>query len=244
MGLAIGGASLSANAALQASAVLIFDSGVTTCFLGGTYPTCTGGMTAVDTGSWFSMGGTTHTTARAAIINTGDGTAGPGTHAGNGIHIGTTSIATGSHSGPISGSESPAFDIWEYFGNTGMHYMDVAGTVTDNAVGGDNKVKELDWSGWTVNWNGVSDIPMDSSAWNGNPNGRAIITCNSASCSDSSTFSLDYSATVPSCGCGFTGVEYALHLEGVISEVPVPAAAWLFGTGLVGLVGVARRKRA
>jgi len=27
-----------------------------------------------------------------------------------------------------------------------------------------------------------------------------------------------------------------------ISAVPVPAAAWLFGSGLIGLIGVARRK--
>lgn len=29
-----------------------------------------------------------------------------------------------------------------------------------------------------------------------------------------------------------------------VSEVPVPAAAWLFGSGLLGLIGVARRKKA
>ena len=29
-----------------------------------------------------------------------------------------------------------------------------------------------------------------------------------------------------------------------VSAVPVPAAAWLFGTGLLGLIGVARRKKA
>ena len=47
------------------------------------------------------------------------------------------------------------------------------------------------------------------------------------------------------------GDEIALHwgftcqndvIEGSISTVPVPAAAWLFGTGLIGLVGIARRK--
>ena len=27
-----------------------------------------------------------------------------------------------------------------------------------------------------------------------------------------------------------------------VSAVPVPAAAWLFGSGLIGLIGVARRK--
>ena len=32
--------------------------------------------------------------------------------------------------------------------------------------------------------------------------------------------------------------------QGTVSAVPVPAAVWLFGSGLLGLVGVARRKKA
>lgn len=36
-----------------------------------------------------------------------------------------------------------------------------------------------------------------------------------------------------------------LQLDNIsVSSVPVPAAVWLFGTGLVGLIGVARRKKA
>jgi len=31
-------------------------------------------------------------------------------------------------------------------------------------------------------------------------------------------------------------------LAGNVSAVPVPAAIWLFGTGLIGLAGIARRK--
>ncbi|MDH3514446.1 MAG: VPLPA-CTERM sorting domain-containing protein [Gammaproteobacteria bacterium] len=37
---------------------------------------------------------------------------------------------------------------------------------------------------------------------------------------------------------------YALSSEFTVSAVPVPAAMWLFGSGLLGLVGVARRKAA
>ena len=36
---------------------------------------------------------------------------------------------------------------------------------------------------------------------------------------------------------------WAVH-SGDVSAVPVPAAAWLFGSGLLGLVGMARRKKA
>ena len=32
--------------------------------------------------------------------------------------------------------------------------------------------------------------------------------------------------------------------SGSISSVPIPAAVWLFGSGLLGLVGIARRKKA
>jgi hypothetical protein len=36
---------------------------------------------------------------------------------------------------------------------------------------------------------------------------------------------------------------WAVH-AGNVGEVPVPAAVWLFGSGLLGLIGVARRKKA
>jgi len=40
---------------------------------------------------------------------------------------------------------------------------------------------------------------------------------------------------------GFVGTSVAAKL-GEVSVVPVPAAVWLFGSGLLGLVGIARRK--
>jgi hypothetical protein len=33
-------------------------------------------------------------------------------------------------------------------------------------------------------------------------------------------------------------------IDGTVSSVPIPAAAWLFGSGLIGLIGVARRRKA
>ena len=44
----------------------------------------------------------------------------------------------------------------------------------------------------------------------------------------------------------FAGFEANFNLDGITpdaSPVPVPAAAWLFGTGLVGLAGVGRRRK-
>jgi hypothetical protein len=54
-------------------------------------------------------------------------------------------------------------------------------------------------------------------------------------------------------GTNLLGSDIAVHwgmtcandvIEGVAPAVPVPAAVWLFGSGLLGLVGVARRKAA
>jgi hypothetical protein len=33
-----------------------------------------------------------------------------------------------------------------------------------------------------------------------------------------------------------------IPIVGTITSVPLPAAVWLFGSGLLGLVGIARRK--
>ena len=44
----------------------------------------------------------------------------------------------------------------------------------------------------------------------------------------------------------FPGFNAAFDLtaSGLVNPIPVPAAVWLFGSGLLGLVGVARRKKA
>ena len=163
----------------------------------------------------------------------------------NGIVLGTAQAATGSHSGAPNGSESPNIDMpWSFFGNTGMHQSTApTGVLTDNGAGN----VTLDFSGWDVTWNGIASIPMGSGAHTtssgaANPNGVALVTCG-VDCGDGDTYSLEYSATVPlGDPSGFGGVKYRFDATGTISAVPVPAAVWLFGSGLLGLVGVARRK--
>lgn len=46
-------------------------------------------------------------------------------------------------------------------------------------------------------------------------------------------------------GGSFASFDYNLSLNGTVATtvVPVPAAVWLFGSGLIGLVGAARRSR-
>ncbi len=51
-----------------------------------------------------------------------------------------------------------------------------------------------------------------------------------------------YSATLNLSSAGV--LTYDLQPAGVVSAVPVPAAAWLMGSGLMGLVGAARRRKA
>jgi hypothetical protein len=45
-------------------------------------------------------------------------------------------------------------------------------------------------------------------------------------------------------GAGFDRLAAWAVRDGDVSAVPVPAAVWLFGSGLLGLIGIARRKKA
>lgn len=93
-------------------------------------------------------------------------------------------------------------------------------------------------SAWEVMWNG--------SAFEQGPRPKKAGPFNLAKGSlDTNTlaYSLNWKSQIK--GGPFNGVNAFWHLEGTyvpVSAVPIPAAAWLFFSGLVGLIAVGKRK--
>lgn len=50
----------------------------------------------------------------------------------------------------------------------------------------------------------------------------------------------------PHCGpwTSLTGVDFAFLIDADTTIIPIPGAVWLFGSGMLGLIGIARRKKA
>ena len=205
-------ASLNANAALINGSVLSF-----TAYNGGS------SIPANGNGSWFSAEPTLF-----GVI---------GISSFDGLIVGSTQIASGSHIDAPNGSESPTIDnphVW--FGDTGM-LSTVSNTDVLTTMG---SAATIDFTGIRWSWAGADNIVIYDPV--AGDTGIANIIC-ALDCGNGDTYILDYLGHVeqgsPS---GFDGIEVRIHLEGSISTVPVPAAVWLFGSGLIGLIGLARRK--
>ena len=123
---------------------------------------------------------------------------------------------------------------WVLNGGTGYHYTRSPITIISDDHAGN---VTLNMSGFTVWWEDEY-TPLDFVA-----EVEGTLTCGSV-CDNGDSFILEVRAILPVID-GFDHPEdYLFHMEGTISAVPVPAAVWLFGSGLLGLIGLARRKKA
>ncbi len=92
-----------------------------------------------------------------------------------------------------------------------------------------------DGQAMAVNTSAAAGI-VDTGLWSVDTNNNTV------------NFSIDLAGTTGLLGASNMGIHWGMTcandvIEGGVSTVPVPAAAWLFGSGLLGLVGVARRKK-
>lgn len=130
-------------------------------------------------------------------------------------------------------------DDFMFLGAYGMHYT----TSNTNVINSSGNTATIDFSGWSWAFNGAAaSFNLGSGSWGTNPDGIAEIICN-VDCGNGDTYTLYYTATSGDEPSGFANLTYELHLTGTVSAVPVPAAVWLFGSGLIGLIGVARIKK-
>jgi len=109
---------------------------------------------------------------------------------------------------------------------------------------------------WNIdNFNGITGAgtnpvlnpPNSNTAYDAFSTGSATNAAGtiSGAAYDGSTAILVKGGTLGSQWGGFFGAQYfeVWNVSFIPATVPIPAAAWLFGSGLIGLIGVARRKR-
>jgi len=211
-------------AALSSTALLNFDTGVAI-----TDPVY--GYTIGFQGSYFSLdtnGDGAFTVNEGSVLTPGyDG----------GILLGQTQLTYD----VSTGDPTPIDSTWYFAGNPGTYQN--TSPVTIFSDDGNGSVF-LDFSDWGVTFVNTINIGLGGSPEHPSDTGLATVVC-SLDCSNGDFFTLDYNAHVASDDpSGFGDVYWQLHLEGtVVSPVPVPAAVWLFGSGLILLASLARRKQ-
>ncbi|MCW9047061.1 MAG: VPLPA-CTERM sorting domain-containing protein [Gammaproteobacteria bacterium] len=122
--------------------------------------------------------------------------------------------------------------------NTGLNYRPVTGDITDNTL-----TLDLDsWTYWRSNYlinQGTNNECADRDGEVTCSSGAAVTTYDPNT--GKFTAAWDSVITIDS---GYIGLLGQWYIEGNVSAVPIPSAIWLFGSGLIGLVGFARRKKA
>ena len=170
---------------------------------------------------------------------------GPGT---TGIVVGQATTPGAHHSGaPIAGDTNEIGDPFLGLANSTTSFWTSVG-ITGGTTNG------LNFSGWTMAWGTISAVTLGSGAWQ--PADCAGSICNGTFVDGvahftwdgiyGNTYIIDYTASVPlGDPSGTGGQQYYYRLTGTVEAavVPIPAAIWLFGSGLIGLIGIARRKK-
>ena len=160
-----------------------------------------------------------------------------------GVWSGTYTFSMSSPGGGPVGA--PSSDTWSWdfdagiitIANTATFYGSVwtaAGvTFTDTGTSYNGNM--------TFSWSANPSIPVQSSWDVQNPGGAPGAITDIATVTVNSATILPTSSAFPGFQPFFAGT---IHKDsGSPPAVPVPAAAWLFGSGLLGLIGVARRRR-
>ena len=79
-----------------------------------------------------------------------------------------------------------------------------------------------------------------SFSWSANPTIPVTSDWDVTAAGTSATVTVNNATILPT-SSAFPG--FQPQFSGTLNQVPIPAAAWLMGSGLLGLVGVARRRR-
>jgi len=143
----------------------------------------------------------------------------------------TTGLTLNINEGATAYQSTAELPTFPFFGSPVTTFTAAASSQTGVAGGGPAP------SG-TVADGGTVDMSSFFALWNGtefNQGADASVTLLA-----NGNYNLNWSSLIV--GGSFDGKTGSWNME--ISQVPVPAAVWLMGSGLVGLVGVARRRRA
>ena len=129
-----------------------------------------------------------------------------------------------------AGEGSLFFNTFDFFlpGAAVSMYLSSTSGGGPNAAVSIDTAGSSDLSAWTAFWNGTEF----------NQGGAASSTDNG-----DGSFKLSWSSFIVGGPFdGFTG-SWTMDVKEQAGVVPVPAAVWLFGSGLLGLIGIARRRK-